>query len=150
MLIHATDPHARFPVARRLNAERLGLTGQIEFEVSDLCSQVRPPQEGFAAIAANLPYIARSDLDSLAPEVRNFEPLLALDGGVEGLELLARLIAEVADRGLLAPGAGLFLEIGIGQAERVWARLEAAGFVDVAVRSDYARIPRIVAGFAPR
>jgi release factor glutamine methyltransferase len=85
----------------------------------------------------------------LQPEVRDYEPRLALDGGGDGLDLVRRLIGQVVERELLATRAGLFLEIGIGQADVVAELLRAAGLVDVAMRSDYARIPRIVAGFAP-
>jgi release factor glutamine methyltransferase len=131
----------------RSNVERLGLSDRITLLRSDLAADVERPARGFDAIAANLPYIPTADLAGLQPEVRDYEPRLALDGGRDGLVLVRRLITQIVERSLLAPRAGIFLEIGIGQADAVAELLRAAGFVDVATRSDYARIPRIVAGF---
>ncbi|MFV8750820.1 peptide chain release factor N(5)-glutamine methyltransferase [Nannocystaceae bacterium ST9] len=133
----------------RANVDRLGLADRITLLRSDLAATVERPTRGFDAIAANLPYIPTGDLAGLQPEVRDYEPRLALDGGRDGLVLVRRLITQVAERSLLARRAGLFLEIGIGQAEPVAELLRDAGFVEVAMRSDYARIPRIVAGFQP-
>lgn len=133
----------------RTNVTQLGLGDRVTLLGSDLAQSVTRPPRGFDAIAANLPYIPTADLARLQPEVRDYEPRLALDGGRDGLDLVRTLIAQVVDRSLLAVRAGLFLEIGIGQAETVAELLRAAGFIEVATRSDYARIPRIVAGFAP-
>lgn len=128
------------------NAERLGLTDRIELVRGDLLDAITDPPGGWAAIAANLPYIPSADVDRLAPEVRVHEPRAALDGGPDGLRFIRRLITQVAERECLAPDAWLFLEVGIGQAEMVEPLLRAAGFVEVGSRQDYARIPRIVAG----
>lgn len=130
----------------RHNAQRLGLAERVTLRVSDLLDAVDAPPEGFDAIAANLPYIPSADLRGLAPEVRDWEPGAALDGGPDGLSVIRRLIAQVRERGALAPGGRLFLEVGIGQAEPVEALLREAGFADVATRADYARVPRVVAG----
>jgi release factor glutamine methyltransferase len=128
----AVDASAEALALARENAERLG--------------PVKDPPEGWAAIAANLPYIPTADLHGLAPEVRLHEPRTALDGGPDGLQFIERLIAQVAARECLAPHAWLFLEVGIGQAGAVEQLLRAAGFTEVSSRQDYARIPRIVAG----
>ncbi len=130
----------------RDNAERLEPGERIKFVHSDLLDAVEDPPEGWAAIAANLPYIPSADIDRLAPEVRLHEPHSALDGGPDGLRFIRRLIDQVAERGSLAANAWLFLEVGIGQAAAVEQLLRAAGFAEVGSRSDYARIPRIVAG----
>lgn len=129
----------------RDNAARLGLADRIEFVHSDLLDRVSDPPEGWAAIAANLPYIPSADVEQLAPEVRLHEPRTALDGGPDGLRFIRRLIEQVAERQCLARDAWLFLEVGIGQAEAVEQLLREAGFVEVAIRQDYSRIPRIVA-----
>ena len=135
----------------RANADRLGLVDRIEFVRSDLLAQLDSiPERGFDAIAANLPYIPSAEIARLQPEVREYEPKLALDGGRDGLVLVRRLISQVVERNALAPGGWLLLEIGIGQAEQVEALLREAGLEDVCSRSDYARIPRIVGGQRPR
>jgi release factor glutamine methyltransferase len=140
----------------RQNVERFELGEGVEIgervtlRVSNLLDAVEIPSGGFDAIAANLPYIPSAELRTLAPEVRDWEPRAALDGGPDGLAVIRRLIAVVRERRALAPGGRLLLEVGIGQAETVEGLLRAAGFDDVGSRSDYARIPRVVAGTWPR
>lgn len=134
----------------RQNAERHGLGERVRLRRANLLDGVEDPPGGWTAIAANLPYIPAADWAQLAPEVRDFEPRGALVGGDDGLDLVRRLITQVAERRALAPGGGLYLEIGVGQAAEVEALLRAAGFVGVASRDDYAKIPRIVAGYRPR
>lgn len=144
--VTAVDASADALAVARDNAERLGLSDRIEFVHGDLLDGVTDPPEGWAAIAANLPYIPSADVDRLAPEVRLHEPRSALDGGPDGLDFIRRLIEQVADRKCLAANAWLLLEVGIGQAAAVEDLLRAAGFAEVTSRTDYARIPRIVAG----
>jgi release factor glutamine methyltransferase len=127
----------------RLNAARLGL--QPTFVRSDLTRDVPVPQGGYDVVAANLPYIARPDLAALAPEVRDHEPTLALDGGEDGLDLVRRLLDELDRPGLLAARARVFLEIGAGQAQATAERLSAHGF-ETSVQRDLAGIERIVSG----
>jgi release factor glutamine methyltransferase len=144
----------------RHNAARLELGERVTLLVSNLLDAVEVPNgtatggpeqaAGFDAIAANLPYIPSGELRALAPEVRDWEPRAALDGGPDGLAVIRRLIAAVCERRALAPGGRLLLEVGIGQAEAVEGLLRAAGFEDVGSRSDYARIARVVAGTWPR
>jgi release factor glutamine methyltransferase len=126
----------------RDNAGRLAL--ELQFARSDLLAGLDPPEFGWHAIAANLPYIPTGDLAGLQPEVRQFEPHLALDGGPDGLDLVRRLISDSPAR--LAPGGRLLLEIGVGQAEQTRAALAQRGFVDIATRRDLGGIERIVAG----
>jgi release factor glutamine methyltransferase len=124
------------------NAERLGLA--ISLLRSDLLAHVPTPDAGWAVITANLPYVPEPVWRTLAPEVQRFEPRLALDGGEDGLDLIRRLVAAAPAH--LTPGGALYLEIGYDQGESVPELLEAHGFVDVAVRKDYAGHPRIVRG----
>jgi release factor glutamine methyltransferase len=130
------------------NARRLELS--IELHRSDLLADVPRPEGGWAAIVANLPYVERDVWATLAPEVRDHEPRLALDGGPDGLDVIRRLAGQAAEPGVLAPHGGLYLEIGWNQGEATRRLLEAAGFHDVAVRSDLAGDPRIVRGFRSR
>jgi len=92
-------------------------------------------------IAANLPYVARPDLDGLA--VTHFEPRLALDGGPDGLDLIRRLLADVS-RALASDGL-LLLEIGAGQGEAVCALARrACPGAAVGLTPDYAGLDRVV------
>ncbi len=133
----------------RQNVQRLELGDRVTLRVSNLLDAVEVPPEGFDAIAANLPYIPSGDLRGLAPEVRDWEPRAALDGGPDGLAVMRRLIAEVVQRRALTPGGRLFLEVGIGQAALVEELLRGAGFAEVGSRVDYARVPRVVSGAWP-
>jgi methylase of polypeptide subunit release factors len=129
------------------NIEKCGL--DVHLRRGDLLNDTRPPRGGFHAVAANLPYIPSADLAGLQPEVRDFEPMSALDGGPDGLDLVRRLIDRCAQPGVLAPGGRIYLEIGIHQAPAVIAELERRGFVDVAARKDYGGIERVIAATAP-
>ena len=131
----------------RENAASLGL--QVEFLRGDLLRGVQIPAAGFAAIAANLPYIASPEIAELQPEVREYEPRLALDGGQDGLDLVRRLVDACAAPGVLVPEGRLFLEIGPGQAEATREHLLARGYQSVEVRRDAAGIDRVVSGSPP-
>ena len=93
---------------------------------------------------ANLPYIATDEIAALSAEVRH-DPLSALDGGPDGLDIIRRLIGTAPDR--LSPGGALLLEIGAGQADAVGNRLTALKFRDISVRPDYQKVPRFAVGF---
>jgi release factor glutamine methyltransferase len=148
--VTALDASADALEVARHNTQRLGLGERVTLLRSNLLDALELPPSGFDAIAANLPYIPSADLRGLAPEVRDWEPSAALDGGPDGLAVIRRLITDVCERRALAAGGRLLLEVGIGQAEAVEALLHAAGFADVGSRTDYARIPRVVAGSRPR
>jgi release factor glutamine methyltransferase len=95
----------------------------------------------FDLVVSNPPYIRRDDLKKLQPEIRDWEPLPALDGGEDGLDFY-RAIIPMARKYLTADGILLF-ELGIHQAEAVKQMAQDAGFQDVSVRKDYAGIERI-------
>ncbi|MDR1663816.1 MAG: peptide chain release factor N(5)-glutamine methyltransferase [Clostridiales bacterium] len=122
------------------NAKSLGYPG-IRFIRSDLFSQI-PEGERFNIITANPPYIPSSEVLRLSAEVRDYEPLLALDGGGDGLDIYRRLIPE--SKNYLSPGGALFLEVG--PAAGVAALMESAGFNGIQTVSDYAGLPRVVYG----
>ncbi len=121
----------------RGNAERHGLAPRCLFVNTDIAAGVQGP---FALIVSNPPYIARHDIAGLDPEVRDYEPAGALDGGADGLACY-RAIAGDADR-LLRPGGRLVVEIGIGQGEAVSGLFSDAGLTAVETRPDLAGIPR--------
>lgn len=129
----------------RENAARLGAYN-LAFRQGDLFEGV-PEGARFDVVTANPPYIPAGDLPGLMPDVRDFEPKLALDGGPDGLDLVRRIVEGAPAR--LAPGGVLAMEIGMGQAEDVVALLERRGFVDVRADRDLAQIPRVVSGRLP-
>ncbi|HHK60662.1 MAG TPA: peptide chain release factor N(5)-glutamine methyltransferase [Desulfobacterales bacterium] len=97
----------------------------------------------FDGIVANLPYVAAADLIGLAPEVRDFEPRSALDGGPRGVELYLACLPEF--HRVLRPGGHLLFEIGADQADIFRHHLTpAAGFEQAEIVRDYAGLPRIV------
>jgi len=124
--------------ARRLSAQR-ALADRALFIVGDLAAALRGP---FDLIVSNPPYIASSDIAALAPEVRLFDPRLALDGGADGLHFY-RAIAAAAPA-LLAPDGAVVVEIGAGQAEPVAALFAAAGLVPSPPRPDLNHVLRVV------
>jgi release factor glutamine methyltransferase len=97
----------------------------------------------FDLVVANLPYCRTGELARLAPEVRDWEPRTALDGGPDGLDVIRALVATAPDA--LAAGGWLVLEVGIGQAAAVAAAAAARGWARIEVFRDAAGIDRVVA-----
>lgn len=113
----------------RENAARLGLAERVRFLASDLLASVTGEYD---LIVANLPYIARDEIATLTREVRH-DPLSALDGGPDGLEIFRRFVPQAARhlRGRLA------LEIGHDQAKPLADLLAAHNFQDIRPQTDY-------------
>ncbi|MFY9757947.1 MAG: peptide chain release factor N(5)-glutamine methyltransferase [Pseudolabrys sp.] len=129
----------------RENAARCGVEGRCTFVVCDIASVVEGP---FDLLVSNPPYIAHNEITSLAPEVKNYDPTVALDGGDDGLAAY-RAIAADAKR-LLAPGARMFVELGAGQEAAVRDLFTNVGLIAGIARTDLAGIPRVLgAGFVP-
>ncbi len=92
--------------------------------------QALPQGLRFAALVSNPPYVTTADLQTLEPDVRQFEPRLALDGGTDGLDVVRRIVAGAPD--WLLPGGLIALEVGSRvQAVAVCSLCEAVGFVHV-------------------
>lgn len=127
------------------NAERLGTAFGMRFLVSDLFANLT--SERFSLITANPPYIPADLIADLDPDIRDFEPKIALSGGADGLTLASRLVREAP--AWLEPNGVLAIEIGYDQAPRVEALFTAAGFVDVSTRKDYGQRDRVVFGRLP-
>lgn len=130
---------AAIDVARR-NAQRHAVDGRIQFRVGDLFAAI-PDGERFDLIVTNPPYVALSDPESLAPNVRAYEPHLALFAGADGLDVVRRIIAEAPAR--LNAGGQLLMEIAFNQAANVNALLAQAGWHDVALYRDAAGHARV-------
>ena len=128
----------------RVNAGRSNLAGRATFVVCDIAAGLQGP---FDLIVSNPPYVARGDIASLAPEVRDYDPALALDGGADGLDGYRAITADA--RRLLAPGGKLIVELGMGQEPAVRALITKAGLTVAATRDDLAGIPRALSATAP-
>ena len=100
--------------------------------------------ETFDVIMANPPYIPTGEILSLMPEVRDFEPENALDGGADGLDFYRKIAGQVKD--YLNPGGYVYMEIGYDQGEAVSELMRNAGFTEVEVIKDLARNDRVVKG----
>lgn len=133
----ATDVSAAALHVARGNAERLKLASRCSFVACNLADGV---QGRFDLIVSNPPYIARGAIASLDPEVRDYDPRLALDGGADGLDAYRAIAATVPP--LLAPGGRLIVELGFGQAAPVTALFEASTFTVLSIRDDLGGIPR--------
>ncbi|WP_269468138.1 N5-glutamine methyltransferase family protein [Devosia ureilytica] len=106
-------------------------------------SQPRGPNDcGFDLITSNPPYITSAVIETLAPEVKDFDPRLALDGGPDGLAPY-RIIAAEAGR-FLKPGGQVLVEIGYDQGASVAALFGARGFSNIAVHRDLGGLDRVV------
>jgi len=139
-----TDQSAAAIAVARANAVANGLAEKITFLAGDLLAPLCGLPGLLDAIVANPPYIPTAQLDGLQPEVRDFEPRAALDGGFDGLALIARLVTGAPP--LLRGGGWLLLEIGAGQAESVRALLQRTNCFDAITTSrDLAGIERVVA-----
>jgi release factor glutamine methyltransferase len=100
------------------------------------------PLGQFDIVMSNPPYVRVSEIARLEPEIRDFEPRMALDGGPDGLNFYRRIVAGLGDH--LVDSGAVILEVGERQADAVAAMLQAAGCVDVSVSNDLSGIPRTV------
>lgn len=123
----------------RENAAKVAVDERVRFVESDLMSAVGDGP--FDGVVANLPYIPTAEIATLSREVQR-DPILALDGGADGLDLVRRLAAEALPR--MRPGGWLALEIGHNQADRVQKLLAEAGWRGITTAPDYQQIARFV------
>lgn len=128
-------------VAEENAARLLGAERSVKFLQSDLFEAISGKYE---IIVSNPPYIVRSDIPGLMPEVREHEPLMALDGGTDGLAFYRKIAVDAVD--YLNGGGMLFFEIGCEQAADVCMIMETAGFREIAVAKDFAGLDRVVYG----
>jgi len=141
--IVAVDVSPAAVAVARDNIAALDLGDRVSVVVSDLFSALPPTRVDL--IVSNPPYIATGELATLAPEITEHEPRIAVDGGPDGLAVTARLVREAPS--WLRPGAALVLETdGDDQVESVMRAMREAGFVDVASRRDLAGVTRFVSG----
>jgi release factor glutamine methyltransferase len=123
------------------NAARHGVADRIEF----ICADLRKSDWSgcFSMILSNPPYIKSADIQKIMPEVRNYEPGKALDGGVTGLDFYRDIIPMAIDR--LEENGFLILEIGHDQADEVTALLDSFScYQNIEVIQDYSGYDRVV------
>ena len=124
----------------RDNARTLGLARRAAFVACDYAAALDRP---FDLIVSNPPYVRSSDIAGLSREVRDHDPHLALDGGVDGLSAYRALIPQAAP--LLGQGAALIVEAGQGQSGQIAALMTAEGLnLPRAPKTDLAGIPRAI------
>ena len=116
-----------------------------ELEAEVVCSDLfENITEKADMIVSNPPYIERCIIDTLMPEVKEYEPMKALDGGEDGLEFYRRIVKEAPEQ--LCSKGWLLFEIGYNQGNAVKILMEKRGFLDVVVKKDYAGLDRVVYG----
>lgn len=121
----------------RDNAQRIGVN--VRFLAGNLLTPVA--EEAFDLVVSNPPYVPEEERDSLAVEVRDYEPPLALFGGHDGLDVYRRLIP--AAHAALVPDGWIALEIGFAQSEAIERLLAASGFHAIEFTPDLQGIPRV-------
>ena len=117
----------------------------IDFYESDLFTNIPSEWKGrLDAIVSNPPYIPKKDIDELMTEVKDFEPMNALDGGEDGLDFYRAIVEQ--GREWLKDGGWLFFEIGYDQGEDLRNLLKEFGYTEVEIRQDLAGLDRVVMG----
>ncbi len=139
--VTATDISPEALALARENAGRNQMAERIEFVLSDAFTGIEAGRT-FDLIASNPPYIASAEIATLEPEVRDFDPRLALDGGADGLDFYRRLAREA--KPFLKAEGKLMLEFGDGQAPELKKVFEGENWVVEAVQEDYSQRARIL------
>ncbi len=116
---------------------------RIEFLHSNLFQDLKRKRK-FDIIVSNPPYIPSSEIEKLDKNVRECDPLVALDGGEDGLDFYREIISKLGKR--LNSGGYVFFEVGKGQASEVKKLLKESGFEEIKITKDYNKIERIVSG----
>jgi len=139
--VHAADISSPALEVAHQNALRHGVAERIRFYEGNGFAAL-PPGLRFNLVVANPPYIPTADIDTLAPEVRDYDPRLALDGGQDGLDYFRHLAREAGP--WLAPAGRLLAEFGDGQAECLREIFGREKWIVEAVAADYTGRPRIL------
>ena len=136
------DASAAALAVAQQNAERLGVADRVSFIEGDWSAAAS--EDRFDIVVSNPPYIATGDLEGLQPEVRLFDPVMALDGGSDGLDAYRQIISLVPE--ILASQGLLVLEVGQGQSIDVSRLFADSGANSIGVSKDLAGVNRCVFG----
>jgi len=137
--VYGTDLSKEALAYAKKNAEANTIRN-VRFSQGSLFEPVKGKK--FDVITANPPYIRRDEIETLQPEIRDWEPAAALDGGMDGMDFYRAILSSAGD--FLKPNGFIFLELGYDQAEGVQKIARAEGFKDITVINDYAGIGRIL------
>ncbi len=138
------DIDERILQAAKQNAELNFLQDRIELRLFDLLNN-DPNQLGkFDLVVSNPPYISEEDYENLEPELKIYEPRVALTDGRDGLTFYNKII--LLSKNLLNNDGKLYFEFGKGQQEKILGMMKAAGFENIKITKDYAGIDRIICG----
>lgn len=142
--LYATDLSPDALACTRDNVAALGMEKRVAVLEGDLLAPI-PPHRPIDIVVSNPPYVATAVLAGLAPELREHEPRLALDGGADGLATYRRLVPAAARRARI----GVLVEIGHDQGRAVADLFRRAGLREVRVLRDLGRRDRVVLGTVP-
>ncbi|MGD9589064.1 MAG: peptide chain release factor N(5)-glutamine methyltransferase [Pyrinomonadaceae bacterium] len=123
------------------NADRHGVGSRLVLRLSDVFQSLTA-DERFDLIVSNPPYVPTNDLEGLQPDVRLYEPHIALTAGADGLAIIRSIVEDAPNH--LTPGGRLLLEIGFGQAEAVMGLFDPARWTSATLHPDLQGIPRVV------
>ena len=129
--------------ASHLQLDASFLEGDLFAPLADFVSE-KTTDRLFDLVVSNPPYIETAVIETLMPEVREHEPVLALDGMEDGLHFYRRIVSEAPAH--MRKGAYLFFEIGCEQGEAVKTLMQEGGFEQVEILKDYAGLDRVVYG----
>jgi release factor glutamine methyltransferase len=139
--VHATDISLEALAVARRNVERHSLQNRIALFQGDLFQSL-PRNSQYGLIVSNPPYIPSGDIPALQPEVRDHEPMLALDGGIDGLTIIRQIEAEAPNH--LVAGGWLLMELSDGQGNPVRELFSRAPWTEVSVEKDFSHRERIL------
>ena len=139
--VHALDISKEALEVARQNASRHGLTDRIQFWLGDGLAGL-PGEQEFNLIIGNPPYVPSDEIEVLQPEVSDYDPHTALDGGPDGLNHYRSLAARAGQH--LRPGGRIMLEFGDEQQERVQQIFAGEKWIVEKIIEDYTRRPRII------
>lgn len=141
--IWATDISADALKVAYLNAEKHGFADRIRFMLGDLWDPLLDQDVTFDIILSNPPYIGSDEFDGLSPEVRDYEPRIALDGHKEGMYYIDKIFTE--GPAFLNPGGWIMLEMAPGQTEKALGLIgEIKGYGEKTRVKDYSNLYRVV------
>ncbi|HAA29800.1 MAG TPA: peptide chain release factor N(5)-glutamine methyltransferase [Cyanobacteria bacterium UBA8553] len=144
--IHAVDYSSAALATAQLNAQQLGLQERIQFYQGSWWEPLDTLKNQVSGMVSNPPYIPSRLVEELQPEVRHHEPLLALDGGIDGLDCIRQLIRTSPD--YLRPGGVWLIEMMAGQADLVAQLLHQQGsYCRIQIFSDLAGIDRFALAY---
>ncbi len=146
VMLYATEISAAALAVAEDNARRHNLSHRIRFLREDFFKPHKATAPWADIVVTNPPYVPTAEVKRLAAEVRR-EPVLALDGGKDGLAAIRAIAADVPH--VLKPGGRLFLEFGAGQVEKVRGILRHNGFGELRIRKDFAGLERIAEARLP-